>query len=347
MRRSSTARAYNDSATTGLGSRRLRTVQAATILIALANASAALAQPADKVARIGVLVVGAPPAENNCVMALRRGLSDLGYTEGRTHMLELRWAETRPEEAFPRFAAELVRLHVDLIVTITSQGLTETKRAAATVPVVMAVSSYPVERGLIVSLARPGGNITGLATYTGELYTKRLQLLAEAVAGVSRVAVLRIEGDVHDLIARDLEAAARQLGLKLQLIKVKAGTDLPAAFEAAARAGAQAVMTAQAPFFWVHRRQIAELAMKHRLPSLSGETGAADAGTLMSHGPSIPESCRRAAAFVDRILKGMKPSELPVEQPTKFELVLNLKTARALGLTFPPALVLRADRVIE
>ncbi len=194
MRRSSSERAWSDKATTALGRWALRSAQAATVLIALANASAAFAQPADKVARIGVLVVGAPPAVNNCVIALRRGLSDIGYTEGRTYVLELRWAETRPEEAFPRFAAELVQLHVDVIVAITSQGLTETKQAAAAVPVVMAVSSYPVERGLIASLAKPGGNITGLATYTGELYAKRLQLLAEAVPGVSRVAVLQYRG---------------------------------------------------------------------------------------------------------------------------------------------------------
>jgi len=310
-------------------------------------AVSAIGQSAAKPARIGVLVTGPPPAEHVCVLALRQGLSELGYVEGRTHVLEMRWAEARPEDNFPRFAAELVRLGVDVIVTVASQGLIEAKDALARVPVVMAVSSYPVERGLIRSLSRPGGNITGMATFTGELYTKRVQLLAEALPGVSRVAVLRVAGDMSDLIQRDLEAGARVLGLKLQVIDVAGAESLPGAFQAAVRGRAQAIMTTQSAFFYQHRHLIAELALKHRLPSFSGEPLAAEAGIFVTHGASIPDSCRRAAAFTDRILKGAKPAELPVEQPTRFELVINRKTARALGLELPPALLLRADRIVE
>jgi len=316
----------------------------------LATPLAVQAQQSGKVWRIGLLVSGPPPGEHQCVLALRRGLTDLGYVEGRTHVFEIRWTEgRRSEETFPRFGAELVRLGVDLVVSVTSQGLREAKDALAGVPVVMAAGTYPVERGLAASLNRPGANITGMATFTGELFSKRIQILAEAVPGVSRAVVLRIPGDQSDLIVRDLEKGARKLGLKLRVIELKGegAEDLPAAFQTASRGGAQAVLTTQGPFFYQHRRLIAELALKHKLPSLSGEPLAGEAGTLVTHGASIDDSCHRAATFVDRILKGAKPADLPLEQPTKFELVINLKTAKALGLTIPPALLQRADQVIE
>lgn len=318
-----------------------------TVLAVVAGTSTVFAQSPAKLPRVGVLVAGPPPGEHSCVVALRQGLADLGYTEGRTYALEVRWAAGRPEETLPRLGAELVSVGVDLIVSVTSQGLREARDAIASVPVIMAVGSYPVERGLIASLARPGGNTTGLATFTGELFRKRLQLLAEALPRVARVAVIRVPGDLSDLIVRDLEVAARQIGLKLQVLEVKQAADLPAAFQAAVRGGAQAVMTTQDTFFAQHRRLIADLARKHRLPSFSGEPGAAEAGALLSHGASIPDSCHRAAAFVDRILKGAKPADLPAEQPTTFPLVINLKTARALGLTLPSTVLLRADRVID
>jgi putative ABC transport system substrate-binding protein len=305
------------------------------------------AQPAGKIPRIGVLVTGPPPGEHVCVLALRQGLADLRYVEGRTHVLEIRWAEGRPEKTFPSLGAELVRLGVDLIVSVTAQGLVEAKQAIASVPVVMAASTHPVERRLVASLSRPGGNITGLATFTGEMFAKRVQLLAEALPGVSRVGVFRLPGDQSDLVVRDLEMAARRLGLKLQVIEVQSPQDFPGAFQAVVRGRAQAIMTAQGPFFLQHLRQTAELAMKHKLPSFSGEPTAADAGMLMSAGASISASCHRAAYFVDRILKGAKPADLPVEQSPKFNLEINLKTAKALGLTIPQSLLLRADRVIE
>jgi ABC-type uncharacterized transport system substrate-binding protein len=308
---------------------------------------AANAQRAGKIPRVGVLVTGGAPAEHPCVTALSRGLAELGYAEGRTHVLEFRWAEGQPEKIFPRFGAELVSLGVDLIVATTSGGLVEAKQVMATIPVVMAASAYPVERGLIASLSRPGGNITGLATFTGPMYAKRVQLVAEALPGLSRVAVLRFPGDQNDLIVRDLKTTAQHLGLTLQVIEVQRREDIPKAFHAAVRGRAQAIMTTQGPFFVPQLRETAELAMKHKLPSFSGEPGAAEAGMLMSLGPSVTASCQRAAYFVDRILKGAKPADLPVEQSTKFELMINLKTAKALGLTIPPSLLLRADEVIQ
>ncbi len=294
----------------------------------LAAALAAQAQQAGKIPRIGVLVTGPPPGEHACVLALRRGFLDLGYVEGRTNELEIRWAEGRPEEILPRLGTELVKLGVDVIVSVTSQGLVEARLAIASVPVVMAASNYPVERGLIASLSHPGGNITGVAIFTSEMFQKRIQLVAEAVPGVSRIAVLRLPAEQNDLIVRDLEKAARQFGLKLQEIEVQRPEDFPRAFEVAVRGRSQAIMTAQGPFFLQHSRLSAELALKHKLPSFSGEPGAADAGMLMSAGASIPASCHRAAYFVDRILKGAKPADLPVEQPTKFDLATTSRPRR-------------------
>ncbi len=326
----------------------IRPALAATLALTLLAAPfASEAQQPGKVPRIGVLMHGPPAGDDACVLALRRGFLDLGYVEGRTHVLEIRWTKERPEENLPRVGTELVKLGVDVIVSATSQGLVEAKPAIASVPVVMAASSYPVERGLIASLSHPGGNITGMATFTSGMFEKRMQLLAETVPGASRVAVLRLPGDLNEFIVRDLEKAARQLGLKLQAIEVQTPEDFPRAFQVAVQGRAQAIMTAQGPFFYQHRRMIADLALKHKLPSFSGEPKAADAGMLMSHGASVPASCHRAAYFVDRILKGAKPADLPVEQSTKFDLEINLKTAKALGLTIPQSLLLRADELIK
>jgi putative ABC transport system substrate-binding protein len=313
---------------------------------ALAVPLAAEAQQVGKVARIGLLVTGPRPDEHSCVLALRRGFAEMGYVEGRTHVLEVRWAERRPEEAFPKLGAELVKARVDVIVSVTSQGLVE-KPVIASVPVVMAASTHPLERGLIASYGRPGANITGLATFTGEMFAKRVQLLAEAVPSVSRIAILRLQGDQNDLVARDLTTAAHRLGLMTEVFQVQEPDDFPAAFQAALRGKAQAIMTAQGPFFLQHVRVTAELALKHKLPSFSGEPTAANAGVLMSCGASIPASCQRATFFVDRILKGAKPADLPVEQTTTFNLEINLKTAKALNLTIPPSLLARADQVID
>lgn len=309
----------------------------------------ATAQPASRIARIGLLVTGPPPGEHVCVQAFRRGLTEFGYVEGQTHVIETRWAEAgRPEEVFPAFAADLARAGVDLIVSVTASGLKEARDVIGALPVVMASSNYPVERGLIASLRRPGGTITGLATFTGEIHTKRLQLLRESLPGLSRVTVLRVAGDQSDLVLREFQKSARVLGVTLQLIEVRRGEDFPAAFQSAVRQRAQAVMTTQGPFFYQHARLIADLALKHRLPSISGEPGAAAAGMLMTHGANrIADSCHRAASYADRILKGARPADLPLEEPTRFELVVNLRTARTLGLALPPGILFRADRVIE
>jgi ABC-type uncharacterized transport system substrate-binding protein len=314
---------------------------------ALAAPLTARAQQTEKLARIGLLVTGPPPDAHLCVLALRRGFVEMGYVEGRTHVLEVRWAEGPPEEAFPQLGAELVKAHVDVIVSVTTQGLVEAKQAIASVPVVMAASTHPLERGLIASYGRPGANITGLATFTGEMFAKRVQLLTEVLPRISRIAILRLPGDPNDLVVRDLTTAARRFGLTTEVVQVRAPEDFPAAFKAAVRAKAQAIMTPQGPFFLRHVRLTAELALKHKLPSFSGEPGAADAGMLMSCGASIPASCQRAAYFVDRILKGAKPGDLPVEKTTSFHLEINLKTAKALGLTIPPSVLARADQVIE
>jgi putative ABC transport system substrate-binding protein len=305
------------------------------------------AQPPAKARSIGLLVTGPPPPEHACVIAFRRGMTDLGYVEGRTHVLEIRWAEGRPEETLPGFARELVSMGVELVVSVSSQGLVQAKPALASVPVVMAASNYPVERGLVTSLSRPGGNITGIATFTSGTFEKRMQLLAEAVPRATRIAVLRLPGDQNDYIVRDLERSAQQLGLKLQVLEVRRVEDFSSAFEGAVRGNAQAIMTAQGPFFLQHLRPFAELALKHKLPSFSGEPTAAQAGVLMSAGASISASCHRAATYVERILKGAKPADLPLEQSTTLGLEINLKTARALGVTIPPSVLLRADHVIE
>jgi len=305
------------------------------------------AQQAGKTARIGLLVTGPRPEEHACVLALRRGFAELGYVEGRTHVLEIRWTERQPEDAFPRLGAELVKAGVDLIVSVTAQGLVEAKAALRSVPVVMAASTHPLERGLIASYGRPGANITGLATFTDQMFAKRVQLLAEALPRVSRIAILRLPGDQNDFVVRDLTTAAGRLGLKTDVIEVREAAAFPTAFQDAVGRRAQAVMTAQGPFFLRHVRTTADLALKHRLPSFSGEPTAADAGMLMTCGANVPASCQRAAVFVDRILKGAKPSDLPVERTETFNLEINVKTAKALGLTIPPALLARADRVIE
>jgi ABC-type uncharacterized transport system substrate-binding protein len=212
---------------------------------------------------------------------------------------------------------------------------------------VLASSFYPIELGVIASLARPGGNVTGVTHFTPELMAKRVQLLKELVPWASRFAVLRLSGRDHDLVVRDMETAARKLGVQLQVIEVVSVEGLSAAFDAAREGGAQGVMTTQAPFFLQNSATIAQLALEHQLPSISGEPNAAEAGALLFYGPSIIEGCQRAAYYVDRILKGAKPADLPVEQPMKFKLVINLKTAKALGITIPPLLLFQADEVIK
>ena len=318
-----------------------RIVLACALLVA---PLAAEAQPA-KVPRIGV-IAGEAPNKSDCVDALKRGLGELGYVEGKTHVFELRWADGHME-AFPSLAADLVQQKVDLLVSAAGPAAEAVKQSTTSIPIVLASSFYPVELGVIASLAHPGGNVTGLAHFTPELMAKRVQLLKEIAPAASRFAVLRPPGRVHDLVVRDMAAAARQLGVQLQVLEVRRVEDFPAAFDKAGGARAEAVTSTQAPFFFQNNARIAQLALKHRLPSLSGEPNAAEAGALLFYGPSIIDGCQRAARYVDRILKGAKPADLPVELPTRFELVINLKTAKALGLTVPQSMLVRADRLIQ
>ena len=310
----------------------------------LAAPLAAQAQQRGKTPRIGVLS-GNHPDNDACLKVLRGGFSDLGYSEGQTYSLEIRWAEGRAD--FSRLAPNLVKTRPDLIVTFTGGATEAAKQATSSIPIVMAVGVYPVEQGLIASLARPGGNVTGVAVFSPGLMAKRLQLLREAVPGAFRVVAFRVPGRSNNPMVEELEKAAVQLGVRLHVIEVQRPEDLAAAFQTAVRGGAQAVMSTQAPFFGLNRVRMADLARKNRLPDLSGETNSAEAGTLLFYGPRVHEGCRRAAHYVDKLLKGAKPTDLPVEEPTRFELAINLKTAKALGLTIPPSLLQRADQVIE
>jgi putative ABC transport system substrate-binding protein len=310
----------------------------------LAAPLAAEAQQIGKTPRIGVLS-GNRPDNDSCLEVLRSGFSDLGYREGQTYSLEIRWAEGRGD--FSRLAPDLAKTKPDLIVTFTGGATEAAKQATGTIPIVMALGVYPVELGLIVSLARPGGNVTGVAVFSPGLMAKRLQLLLEAVPAGSRVAAFRLPLRSNKPMVEELEKTAVQLRVRLQVIEVQRPEDLSAAFQTTVRGGAQAVMSIQAPFFGLNRFRMAELALKNRLPDLSGEPNSAEAGTLLFYGPSVREGCRRAANYVDKILKGAKPANLPVEQPTRFELVINLKTAKTLGLKIPQSLLQRADHVIE
>jgi putative ABC transport system substrate-binding protein len=328
----------------GAGGMRIMRAAAVAALALIAAPLAVEGQPA-KVPRIGV-ISGDTPGDSPCVERLRRGLGELGYVEGKTHVLELRWAEGR-SDVFPSLAADLVRTNVDLIVSAAGPAAVAVKAATASIPIVLASSFYPVELGIIASLAHPGGNVTGVTHFTPELMAKRVQLLKELLPRASRFAVLRLPGGMQDLVVRDMETAGRQLGVQLQVIEVRRVEDLTPAFDAAMGGHAQAVMSTQGPFFLQNNVRIAQLALKHRLPSLSGEPNAAEDGAFLFYGPSVLEGCARAARYVDRILKGTRPADLPVEQPTRIDFVINLKTAKALGVTVAPSLLQRADRVIQ
>jgi ABC-type uncharacterized transport system substrate-binding protein len=323
----------------------IRAAALAGLVLGLMASPGAVEGQSAKVPRIGV-VSGDAPNDSPCVEWLRRGLAELGYVEGKTHVLELRWAEGRTD-VFPGLAADLVRMNVDLIVSAAGPAALAVKEATTTIPIVLASSFYPVELGVIASLAHPGGNVTGVTHFTPELMAKRVQLLKELLPKASRFAVLRLPGGMQDLVVRDMEAAARQLGAQLQVIEVRRVEDLAPAFDAAAGGRVQAIMSTQGPFFAQNNVRIAQLALKHRLPSLSGEPNAAEDGALLFYGPNVFEGCARASRYVDRILKGAKPAELPVEQPTRIDFVINLKTAKALGITVSPSLLQRADRVIQ
>ena len=309
----------------------------------LAAPLAAEAQPAGRVWRIAVLGnENNPPWEG-----FRQGLRDLGYVEGRNVTMEWRWSEGKTDR-FPGLAMELVALKPDVIVASGTQAVRAAKQATSAIPIVMTTSSYPDKMGLVDSLSHPGGNVTGLNNVGPELSGKKLELLKEIAPKVSRVAVLwNPASPVEPLTVRELLTAAPAVGVEIQSVEARSPDDFPAAFAALSSSRVHALLALGNPINFRGRKLIADFALKNRLPSIYDERLFVDAGGLISYAPSFTDSFRRAATYVDKILKGARPADLPVEQPTKFELVINLKTAKALGLTIPPLLLLRADQVIE
>ena len=322
----------------------MRLTTVALVLALLMAPLVAAAQQVGKVRRIGILLaVGTP--ESAAVRAFRVGLRDLGWIEGQTVVLEFRSADGDPEQ-YPRLTADLLRLPVDVMLVMSTAALPAVQRATTEIPVVAATMADPVGAGYAQSFARPGGNITGLTFQSHELVAKRVQLLNEAIPNTRQMALLwhpRPDTAPPEVY----KAAATVLGLQLQVFEARKAADFEVVFPAMARRGVRAVIFGNSPLFAEHRQRIAAIALRHRLPTVSGETGFAEAGGLMNYGPSLPANFRRAAVYVDKILKGANPAELPIEQPTTVELIINLKTANALGLTIPPPLLVRADRVIE
>jgi len=300
------------------------------------------AQPAGKIPRIGILRPGSPP--DPLVEAFRQGLHELGYAEGRNISIEYRWAEGR-DERLPSLAADLVRLQVDVIVA--GAAAVAVKQATNVIPIVMPTAAVPGKHGLVASLARPGGNVTGLTSLSDELPGKWMELVKETLPRVFRVAVLwDPAGDSSQVTTS--EVAAGSLGMRVQVLKVSRPDGFESAFTEAKKNQAGALIVLGSPFFYAQRTRLVELAAKHRLPAIYAQREfVVGPGGLMSYGTDFHSLFRRAATYVDKILKGAKPADLPVEQPTKFELVINLKTAKALGLTIPQSVLGRADQVID
>jgi putative ABC transport system substrate-binding protein len=298
-----------------------------------------------KVYRIGVL--DTTPAATNAANldAFRRGLRELGYVEGRNLVIEYR-SMTQTSQ-IPELAQELVRAKVDVIVTRGTAATRATQNASRTIPIVMAASGDPVGTGVVSGLANPGGNVTGLTSLTAEVSVKRLEMLKETIPGLKRVAVMIDLGMGLITLWKTTEETARGMGMTAHLLDVRKAEDIGPAFEAAVKQRAGALVTGVGPVLQNNASRIVELAAKHRLPAMFPSREFADAGGLMAYGVSFPDSYRRAATYVDKILKGAKPADLPIEQPTKFELVINLKTAKRLGLTIPHAVLVRADEVIR
>jgi putative ABC transport system substrate-binding protein len=316
-------------------------------VVLLALGVIAEAQQPQKVSRIGFLNALFPTTNPARIEAFRQGLRDIGYVEGKNIVIEYRYAE-RKFDRLPALAAALVRLKVDVIVTSASQETRAAKEATNTIPIVMANEADPVGTGFVASLARPGSNITGLSTLSPELSGKRLELLKEIIPKLTRVAVLgnsTSPGNADTL--KELELAAQELKVKLQYLDVLSVNDIETSFRAAGKERADAVLVLSDSLFTSQRMQIIDLAVKSRLPASYARPEFVQSGGLMTYGPNINDLYRRAATYVDKILKGTKPADLPVERPMKFELVINLKTAKQIGLTIPQSVLYRADKVIK
>ena len=323
---------------------------AVIVVLALAVLAAPLgadAQQQAKVARIGVLATPSASSFASRIEAFKQGLRELGYVEGQNIGIDYRWAEGRYER-LPELAAELVRLKVDVIVTHTTPGTRAAQQATTTIPIVMATSGDAVAAGLVASLARPGGNTTGSSFFTPELSAKRLELLKEALPRIRRAATLMLQGDqiMSKLNFEQMEITGRSLKIEVRPAWVRGEEGMESTFSALAKARTDALVLQDLALFNAQARRIGDLAGKHRLPMAAG-LDFVQAGALLSYGPNLDDLFRRAATFVDKILKGAKPADLPVEQPTKFELIVNLKTAKALGLTVQRSVLIRADRVIQ
>jgi len=318
------------------------------MLTLLAGARLADAQSAGDVRRIGYLSNTTLAGNRLLLEAFVEGLRDRGWIEGRNVAIEYRWAEGKSEQ-LPRLAEELVRLKVDVIVTLGTPPSVAARKTTQAIPIVMVSAADPVRLGLVASLGRPGGNVTGTSFDVGlEVFGKQLELFKEALPKLRRVAILSNAGNpAQEIAVGNVKVAAQSLRLQLQHLPVHRPTEFDEAFGAMRNKHADGLLVLVDAFFNLHRARLADLAAKNRLPSMFGFREFVDAGGLMSYGPSASDIARRAAGFVDRILKGARPADLPVEQPTRFELVINLGTAKALGLSVPQPLLLRADQVVE
>jgi putative tryptophan/tyrosine transport system substrate-binding protein len=307
---------------------------------------AARAQQVPRLPTIGFLGSATPSAQSQWVAALVQRLREVGWIEGRNIAIEYRWGEGRAER-FAEVASEFVRLKVDVIVTSGTPPVLAAKQATGVIPIIFAAAGDPVGTGLVASLARPGGNVTGLSVQAPDLAGKRLELLREVVAGLRRVAVIGNVGNPLSVLEmHEVQAAAKTLGLETAVLEIRRAEDIAPAFEAL-KSGAQALYVVFDPLMTTNRIRINTLALGARLPTMHGLRDYVEAAGLMSYAANIPDLFRRAADYVDKILRGAKPADLPIEQPTKFELVVNLTTAKAIGLTIPPTLLARADEVIE
>lgn len=314
------------------------------VMLAIGTLPAGAQQPT-KVPRIGVLISGSPTTHRFMADAFRQDLRELGHIEGQNISLEYRWAEGKLDR-LPDLAAELVRLKVDVIVVGGTTAVRAAKQATSTIPIVVFGAGNLVGAGLVASLARPGGNITGTHDLSPEVSSKRLELLKETVPKLSRVAVLRnTAASASEL--REIEAAARTFGMQLQLLEVRTPDEFQGAYAAMIRQRADALVIVMDSFTLFHRRKLVDLSVKSRLPMVCEASEFASDGCLIAYGPDRLDAIRKAAGFVDRILKGAKPADLPIDQPTKFHLVINLKTAKALGVTIPQSLLARADHIIQ
>jgi putative tryptophan/tyrosine transport system substrate-binding protein len=327
----------------------IRNLKSAIIMGAMLYAlcPSAEAQQPKKVPRIGILAPGTRSSSGEMIDLFRQRLHDLGYVEGKNIVFEYRWGEGNMDR-FPILAAELARLKVDVIVTQSTPAAMAAKKATTTIPIVVTGLSDPVATGLVSSLARPGGNVTGITIMNVEIAGKRLELLKETTPKVSRVAVLWNSNNPGTaLVFKQTQAAAEQLGLRLQSLDVHNAADLEDSFKSAIKRRAHALDVLRSTPITGQFRRIADFAVKNRLPSIHDRSDFVEAGGLMSYGANGRDTSQRAAVYVDKILKGTKPENLPVEQPTKFELVINLKTAKQIGVTIPQSVLFRADRVIK